>query len=714
MGSAVSGSRAKDDGQAGESEKSGGAESVGRSLVGEGLKAAGILRKKDEDVFGSEVGEEVGLRRAYTGGSYRSRRESVDWASEARTDRTLERERDRSPSRGSEDSRGEGMPPPTPGRLDPQTADITGTFRRSTNRTPYSASRPPTSMTNRRHGGADDESPLSADSPVSRTFTPASILSERGKDRTGALSSLSRHSTSRRYSPLPPVPGSHISPLQYQHTASDHTRLMTESLSIFESHLARLPPMGTTTSVTLPDLFRSAQSVVHASDKLNTLLRAGNNRAMTEQIDAEVRENDVQGTGMANVWRKIGGDYREGVRASDELVRSMTGFLLGVGRVLKETSALAGSTGGDGGHHGRSASLDEEGLRRGSPDAGRSGRMSVEERRSNGRASVEGRRSTEDGRSESRRSWDLAHDTSRGDTIRRLSNRVDGILAGGPRPPSSLKRRDLDAPSPALTGKLSSSTRRLYTPREQREQQLNGNSDDKRVTASESSEALHAYEPSPTPASRRAPTRLPLPDRSRALPPLAIPSPLPTLPSETILARRAQVNLTGDKNPTDRKKLSNTSTSTVRPTTATLSPFPSLTTPNPTTAVTAHTVSKLPDKGSTPLLRSYSGTSSQTGVTFSKPFGAAMSGLQQQHNEMSRTLSMSSDVGGKNLASGSETERDTRRRTIGVEPFRASLDGAATRRGEGGSGDGQARAPSSTTTTPRRERRRTLTGIFQR
>ena len=65
--------------------------------------------------------------------------------------------------------------------------------------------------------------------------------------------------------------------------------------------------------------------------------------------------------------------------------------------------------------------------------------------------------------------------------------------------------------------------------------------------------------------------------------------------------------------------------------------------------------------------------------------------------------------------SGSETERDTRRRTIGVRAARMSLDGAIEEREgggyEGGSGIG-ARTNTITLPSQRRERRRTVTEIF--
>src|ERR1700675_3904458 len=100
---------------------------------------------------------------------------------------------------------------------------------------------------------------------------------------------------------------------------------------MFESYLSRVPPMGNTSTVTIPELFRSAQGIVHASDKLNAHLRSGTNKALEEQINAEVGDA-VNGVDLTEEWRRVGGEYRDGLRVSDELVRSLTGFILGVGK----------------------------------------------------------------------------------------------------------------------------------------------------------------------------------------------------------------------------------------------------------------------------------------------------------------------------------------------------------------------------------------------
>src|SRR5204863_3733231 len=116
-----------------------------------------------------------------------------------------------------------------------------------------------------------------------------------------------------------------------------HARLMMESLSMFESQLSRLANANPST---ISDVSKSAQNIVHTADRLNGLLREGTNRALKEQIDAEIGEGG--GEIGAEVWRRIGGEYRESLRFSDELVRTLTGFLLSFGKVLKEGSTADG------------------------------------------------------------------------------------------------------------------------------------------------------------------------------------------------------------------------------------------------------------------------------------------------------------------------------------------------------------------------------------
>lgn len=486
-----------------------------------------------------------------------------------------------------------------------------------------------------------------------------------------------RHTT---MTPLPPGSGSTLAP-QHQYPTSEHGRLMLESLQMFESHLSRLPPMGTTTTQTIPDLFRSAQNIVHASDKLNGLLRAGTNGALEEQIDAEVGNNEGTGGGeeIAEVWRRVGGEMRESLRISDEIVRTMTGFLLGVGKVLKETAAAA-ATGDEVQHHSRNISTDEElGMRRSgaSPDVGSGGRLSR-----NGRMSAG-----------SRDSWEPSP-RNQGDTSisRMLSSRVE------PRPPSALNGyRDtsvnLDSSSdreptsnPGLSrGGLAGTVRRLFTPREQRDHQV---------------DPTIGHEPSPTPASRNHAAL----ERARTLPP-PVPSPLPSLPSESLLHRSGS-NAIDPKN--NRHKPSMASISTIR---GSANPIiPSVATP--TTAITTD------DGGSFSLHRS--GSMRTTNVTFSRPTTISMSALNGlRKRTFSNTSSNAEEVSTSiqqvaSPISGPEAERDTRRRTVGARAAgRISLDGGTNSyRDNGGGQQGVRTLLPSNSTTRRDQRRRTVTEIF--
>jgi hypothetical protein len=253
-----------------ESPRTGGIQGTlgaGRSLVSEGLRAAGLRKKVDDDVFGGDVADGTGVRRPKSanvpiaGSSRAHRRESVDWVAELERERSQSRASVHSSARVSDGSSSSRR------QQEPQTPDpSSSTF--SANRSSISGSRPPTSMAESRRGELEnDANELS----LSRTYTPARVLAERERERNGAGSSIGRHHTgqdralpspsayhTRRYSPLPSASQ------QQQQTMSEHTRLMLESLTVFESNLARLPSMGNTTTTIIPDLFRSAQTIVPA------------------------------------------------------------------------------------------------------------------------------------------------------------------------------------------------------------------------------------------------------------------------------------------------------------------------------------------------------------------------------------------------------------------------------------------------------------------
>jgi hypothetical protein len=330
---------------------------------------------------------------------------------------------------------------------------------------------------------------------------------------------------------------------------------------------------------------------------------------------------------------------------------------------------------------------------------------------------------------ESRRSWE----PSRDDLARRLAGRSDGAA---PTPPQVFRDREkfegrYETPPSAASQnsalRNSIGTRRLFTPREQ--QQIAASSstrDPGGMVASDSQETVYAgYEPSPTPASKNQ-TGL---GRSRTLPPLGLPKPLPTLPSESLLLRRTEKNTPPGAlhdRERERRQASVTSIATVR---ANTSHVPtSLTTPsNATTAVTPHTVSAAhtPDRATFPspvvVSRVEQEQVPRSAVAFSRPLTvsvSALNGLQQQDIEHERRRTLSSGSAGVEPSTSvpPQTWEESRRKTMGVRVGRISLDGdgggsgsrMATSRGADVVGLGGVGKPPGV----RRERRRTVTEIW--
>ncbi|OAX32785.1 hypothetical protein K503DRAFT_804938 [Rhizopogon vinicolor AM-OR11-026] len=386
----------------------------------------------------------------------------------------------------------------------------------------------------------------------------------------------------RRRAAMTPLGNGSTSGLHSQQQSSKHRRLMLESLTMFENVLSRLPNQ----SASVSDLFCSAETIVLASEKLNVLLRVGTNRALEQQIDAEVDDETRGEEPASEIWRRVGGEYRESLRVSDESsVRLHVSCL--VGKAVKEASACALNDPGQ--SHSRIVSSDNEEVSRRTPEVDRS----------SSRRSQDGRRSVE------------------------ISSRAEGVLA---RPPSSRERDlDLDQPS-SLRSALSplplSATRRFFAPREHREQQM----------ISDSIDFSLEYEPSPTPAARNVPG-----GRHRPIPALAIPPPLPTVPSESLLRKSTSSLL--DKG--DRRK---PSANTIRGLT-THFPLPSA---NPTSAVTTHTVSNSPEKLDFPDISIYE---------------IKREGRSPRHLLLLKTMNASPAPSPAQVGtplSGLETERDTR------------------------------------------------------
>lgn len=647
-------------------------------------------------------------------------------------------------------------------------------------------------------------------------------LGSRGEFERSRSATLRRHASvvtpSHSYTHSSPYPRQD----QHQRGTSqqaEHARLLSESLTMLLATLSKLPVQ---TGVGR-ELGYQAETIVRASERLNGLLRAGTTHAVQRQIAIEVDEDgdlSREGRDVANLWRDVGADFRDGLRESDEVVRTLTGFILGVGKVLKEMASIAsasasggggstasatngtgsacGSTAsiGEGKEHLRSVSLDHHDIVRRyvrTPDSGGGARL------------VDGRRSVE-----SRRSWDPIGIGGAGSSSLDLSRRVPSVHRDreyeppSSRPPSSAmreKERDggggdqerraglrtrmtpplpLPAPPPAPPSASSSSalgstsspglelpstTRRLMTPREIREQQSVS-----LARTGVGNLSSTDYEPSPTPASRQhfgkgmpppllshfkqQSTSGPSQSTSGGRPPShgttaqSTPPPLPTLPSESFLRKST---LAEKQN---RRKVSLASIASIMTIRASGSgsggssgsqapPF-AVTSSAPTTAVTAHTVSvsspesltpisTLPPSSTTLLTRTDSRgsrESSRASVTFSRPSEVSTSALQMQQSrddarrrgeeELIREREMEIRQSLRSPLSGSETERDTRRRTIGSRVARMSLDAAIDERegefggGSGGVGPGGTRTSTITLPSQRRERRRTVTEIFGR
>lgn len=639
-----------------------------RSLVGEGLRAAGIMKRREttsDDVFREPFREPEERR---TQASARGSSVSNDWDESTESDRAR-----RAPKRTSL----------TMSRL---SEDIGAPYETEI-RTPASASssqqqqlrsRPSTSMAGYHYDDSPSDHHRNSTLRAQKSSLPlsdreSSAASVRPSPRGGSqeLGYSSPYGIQRQ------LAGTPLSNHRERVTAGDHGRLMLESLSIFESHLSRLPPMGNTTTSTIPELFRSAQTIVQATERLNNLLRNGTNRALEEQIGAEVDgelgEGNVE---MSEHWRGVGSEFRDSLRVSDELVRNMTGFLLGVGKVLRDTSS---SIGNQQQQHLRSVSMDDAGIESAHTSGGRS---------SEGRSAAG-----------SRRSWDPV----RREPEQRAPSR-EGVNS---RPPSSFRGR-LEETPPTATSSNSSASRRFLTSRE-RDSPVNGGSASRRAIL-DFQESLTMNDPSPTPASRQH-----QPATTRAtLPALSVPRPLPVLPPAGVINHHSS-----DSESSQRKKMSTNSAATVRGQGGAFQP--TLTTPSATTAITPHTVS-FPG-----MHRTESSNSVQGMAAFSRPSTisiSALNGLKQRESRSrvtSTNLNLSSadeqgNYGQLNSpVTATDRDREQRWRTVNPRTVRISMDGGidedyppelmpeATSQ--------TMRLPSSASST-RRERRRTITEIF--
>ncbi|CAE6520497.1 unnamed protein product [Rhizoctonia solani] len=550
----------------------------GRSVVGESLKAAGIAPRRDTNDY---------LNRST------DNRESIDWEVEqlrngiARVgvgDNQIREEED--------DEEEEEEESTTPGK-------------RPTGRPVQTivTSRPGTSS------GDYEDGPRTAP-PALRQY----------RSNTGLITP-SGSGTVRERGATPVTPAALVSA-----ASTEHIRLMHESFAMFESNLARLE--ATNPGGGVSETLQNADVVVQAAQSLNRMLRESAARALTEQIESEVEDRDSR---EVDIWKIAGADFRDAVKVSDELVRSMTNLLLGVGRVVKDHGDEAGRSG----RISTSGRISAEGSRTGrmSTEGVRSGRMSADGGLRNGRMSAEGVRGNrlieEDRRNvETRRSLDS--------DAWRASNREPTRLHDPLRPQTSMslireQRRD----SPLDSNPLRQSTSRRFFP-SQTSSPATGPGD------GDSSFGTDTYE-TPSPATRHIPHNGEH-HRERFL---SIPPTLSAVPSESLVPQAS-------KNPgmTRRPRIS---VGTVRAS----APFP---TPTAAPAPTQLSTATATGNGS-PEKRSVSYTVSRSGGV------AAMVGLRSdhQHHARKRTISAADPIDVEYMSptddidEGSPTQRITTR-----------------------------------------------------
>lgn len=494
---------------------------------------------------------------------------------------------------------------------------------------------------------------------------------------------------------------------------TEHARLMAESLTMFEGHVNRiLSGDGSGLSSTyITELVKSAQGVVSSAERVNGVLRSASKNALEQEIDAEVADDVEVGRGssgmysakeMVDVWRRVNADYKEGVKASDELVRGITTLLLGIGKVLKDigsdgASVVSSVSIGSASTHTRSVSLNDEDIAktRGSSPSFSSGI---------------GRRSVD----VSGRLWEASPSARPAAAAPAAANPVEEayrrLTITQARPSSSGRQRERDQdmryesplaahpPHPELAfmtpapsrGSTSLVTRRLLTPREQREQEheerLRMMSSSEDLVASTSQDTIVPYDPSPSPAPR---IRNSL---HKSLPPLTTSKALPSLPSASSHQQNGSpeqdyrdMSETSSSRGHERRKASNSSISTVRGGSvySACPPYPAALNPSSggaTTAVTTHTVSTASPEatpssvsGSSILSSAESRKNVRSSVTFSRPSTESvptLAGLQLQYEERQRTskgeVRVSVPPPPSTPMSGSETERPLKRQTWGA------------------------------------------------
>ena len=398
---------------------------------------------------------------------------------------------------------------------------------------------------------------------------------------------------------IPSTPGGSSS-MNTTNNMEQHAHLMNEALFMFESHAQKLPRASVTPGI-YDDVVRDAQVLVAAAGSLNKALRAASNVAVDEQVYAEVGDDDRGESGeVADVWRRIRAELKEDIRVSDELVRTMTSFMIGVGRMLRAVAASSTPAG--------------------------DGRQSVE---SSGRRSAEVRSSLDQHRDESLRRLTAARPTSTSDASSgngtvvgewdRAKRASYNSITNESRPGSVLSVIRDGRPSmegyerPATYTALGSGKRSLSRARGEKERP--------RLSIPQSARELGF--PGSVDGGDRTPMDGPI--RSTRHTSLALPPPLPMLPSESLARTKSH---TGRLVPKE-KRISRNSASTIqgRPT----SPPGANSSFSPATAQSSDVQNNPPSKGFT---------------LTSKRTPSVLNGLQQVSGSLSRkrTISATSEI----------------------------------------------------------------------
>ena len=544
---------------------------------------------------------------------------------------------------------------------------------------------------------------------------------------------------------------------------TEHARLMAESLAMFEGHMNRiLSGDGSGVNSTyITELVKSAQGVVSSAERVNGVLRSASKNALEQEIDAEVEDDVEVGRGssgmysareMVHVWKRVNANYKEGVKASDELVRGITTLLLGIGKVLKDigsdgASVVSSASVGSASTHTRSISLNDEDIAR-TRDSSPSLSSGI------------GRRSVD----VSGRLWEASPSARPVAAIPPPANPVEEayrrLTTTQAQPSSTGRPREWDQdvryesplaahpPQPesafvtpsSSRSSISLVARRLIIPREQREQEheerLRMMSSSEDLVASTSQDTIVPYDPSPSPAPR---IRNSL---HKSLPPLTTSKALPSLPSASSYQQNGtpeqdyrEISETSSSRGHERRKASNSSISTVRGSSvySACPPYPAALNPSSggaTTAVTTHTVSTASPEattssasGSSILSSAESRKNARSSVTFSRPSTESvptLAGLQLQYEERQRTsmgeVRVSVPPPPSTPMSGSETERPPKRQTWGARTGQAARGMSAADAGfiDDFGRVSLGRAADRSAASLLRKDRRTVTEVFPR